>query len=120
MPYFQACVCETLRLRPPTPIILPRSVPADGITLDGHYVPPRTDIGANPWIIHRNEAIFGQNVDTFRPERWLEDPVHARQMTKYDLTWGFGSRRCVGKNVALLDGSKPVAQVRVRLCSALP
>jgi cytochrome P450 len=27
----------------------------------------------NAWVIHRNKAVFGQDADEFRPERWLID-----------------------------------------------
>jgi hypothetical protein len=26
----------------------------------------------NPYVVHRDEAIFGKHPDEFRPERWLE------------------------------------------------
>lgn len=31
----------------------------------------QTVIGTNPWVIHRDKEIFGEDVDAFRPERWL-------------------------------------------------
>ena len=112
MPFFMACVRETLRIRPPTPINLPRYVPQGGMVLDGIYVPETVEIGANPHIIHRNRDVFGEDVHIFRPERWLEDPERARVMDKCDLAWGYGSRKCVGKNIACMDSQKFVLQVR--------
>ncbi|KAL8707634.1 MAG: hypothetical protein Q9220_007372 [cf. Caloplaca sp. 1 TL-2023] len=47
MPYLQACIHEGLRLH------------------------PATVIGVNPWVIHRDTSIFGEDVDSFKPERWL-------------------------------------------------
>lgn len=111
MPYFEACVRETLRLQPPTPMILPRYVGEGGMILEGHQIPEGTEIGANPWVIHRDPDIFGDDVDEFRPERWLEDEERVKRMSKYDFTWGYGSRKCVGKYIALMDGKKFVLQV---------
>ncbi|KAL1877488.1 hypothetical protein Daus18300_002475 [Diaporthe australafricana] len=37
--YLSAVVDETLRIHHPTPIHLPRVVPAKGATIDGHYIP---------------------------------------------------------------------------------
>lgn len=111
MPYFEACVREALRLQPPTPLILPRYVGKGGMVIDGKEIPEGTEIGANPWVIHRDRGIFGDDVDDFRPERWLEDEERVKQMNKYDFTWGYGSRKCVGKYIAMMDGKKFVLQL---------
>ena len=29
-------------------------------------------IGTNPWFVHRNTEVFGDVVESFRPERWLK------------------------------------------------
>ena len=113
MPYFMACVRETLRIRPPTPINLPRYVPEGGMEIEGRWIPDTVEIGANPHLIHRNRDIFGQDADSFLPERWLDGPERTHLMDKYDFTWGYGSRRCVGKNIALMDGQKFVLQVGI-------
>lgn len=26
----------------------------------------------NPYVVHRNKKIFGQDANSFRPERWFE------------------------------------------------
>ena len=39
MPYFTACVKETLRMFPPTPIILPRYVRKGGLSLNNTWIP---------------------------------------------------------------------------------
>lgn len=111
MPYFMACIRETLRIAPPTPIILPRYVSSGGMFVNDIWVPPKTEIAANPYLIHRDERIFGENPDVFRPERWLEDSAQIKLMDKYDFAWGYGSRKCIGKSLALLDAQKFCVQV---------
>ena len=111
MPYFKACVREALRIDPPTPVILPRYESRGGMVVNGIWVPEGTELAANPHIIHRNEKVFGDNVEIFRPERWLEQPERVRLMDKYDFAWGYGSRRCIGKNIALLEAHKFCVQV---------
>ena len=111
MPYFNACVRETLRIRPPTPVNLPRYVAEGGMVIGGVWVPETVEVAANPHLIHRNRDIFGQDVDSFRPERWLENTEQRRLMEKYDFAWGYGSRRCAGKSIALMDSHKFVLQV---------
>lgn len=113
MPFFLACAKETLRLNPSTPIILPRRVSKGGMLLNGILVPENTEIGANPYIIHRDKAVFGDDADIFRPERWLEDVERACLMDKYTLAWGYGSRMCLGKNIAQVETHKLLVQVSV-------
>ncbi|KAJ9201541.1 hypothetical protein DTO164E3_3434 [Paecilomyces variotii] len=109
MPYFTACYKETMRYQPSTPMIIPRYVSKDGYTLNNRFIPPGTEIGANPYVIHRNPRVFGDDADKFRPERWL-DRDRAAFMDKYILTWGYGTRICLGKNIALLETYKLLIQ----------
>lgn len=30
-------------------------------------------VGINAWVAHRNRAVFGEDADMFRPERWIEE-----------------------------------------------
>ena len=50
---------------------LERVVPPDGVRLCGEYLPGGTIVGVNAAVIHRERDRFGQDADTFRPERWL-------------------------------------------------
>ena len=106
MRYLKACVNETLRLFPPTPIMLPRMVCKGGLTVADIYLPEGTEIGANPWLTNRNQDIFGEDANTFRPERWLEGEVNGKKMEKYNFTFGYGARACVGKNLAQFEAQK--------------
>lgn len=111
MPYFGACVNETLRLFPPTPIILPRVVCRGGLTLGNIFLPEGTEIGANPWLINRNQKMFGHDADTFRPERWLEVEERTKRMERCMFTFGYGGRACIGKNLAKFEAQKLCLQV---------
>ena len=46
----------------------------------------QTIVGANPWVIHRNTDVYGDNVEEFRPERWLEKDDKG-DMRSYLLTF---------------------------------
>ncbi|KAK7228251.1 hypothetical protein V2G26_000421 [Clonostachys chloroleuca] len=110
LPYFEACHRETLRYQPSTPMIIPRYVSDGGLELYGRHVPAGTEIGANPYVVHRNKEVFGEDADCFNPDRWLQDPDTAREMDKCILTWGYGPRVCLGKNIALLETYKLLIQ----------
>lgn len=72
LPFFTACVKEGMRLHPSVGLHLPRIVPAGGCQIAGQYFPAGSCVGVNPTVLHRNEAIFGEKPNEFRPERWLD------------------------------------------------
>ena len=111
MPYFMACLQETLRLSPSVSMILPRYAPTGGMFIGKTWVSQKTEIAANPYVLHRNTDIFGLDAETFRPERWLGDPEQVRLMHKYFFAFGYGSRRCLGKNIAMFISQKFLVQV---------
>ena len=96
---------------PSTPMIIPRYVSEGGMDLYGQHAPAGSEIGANPYVIQRDRKMFGEDADVFRPERWLEDEGRAAQMEKHILTWGYGTRVCLGKNIALMETYKLMVQV---------
>jgi cytochrome P450 len=80
LPYLSACVNEALRIHPPFCLPFERVVPAEGLVIGGHLFPGGTVIGMNPWVVNRDGPTFGEDANTWRPERWLEDPVRSRKM----------------------------------------
>lgn len=113
MPYFKACHLEVTRFYPSTPMIIPRYVSEGGMDLYGVHAPAGAEIGANPYVIQRDKKMFGEDADVFRPERWLEDEARAVHMEKHILTWGYGTRICLGKNIALMETYKLMSQVNI-------
>lgn len=124
-PYLEAVVREASRMHPPVASCLERYVPATGLRLpDGRMLPPGVAVGINPYVAARNRAVYGADADAFRPERWLRDaeagePADAFQrrlqaMLGADLTFGAGSRNCIGKNMALMEVYKVVATLAAR------
>ncbi|KAF5985494.1 putative alpha-galactosidase C precursor [Fusarium bulbicola] len=73
MPYLQAVIKEALRLHPATGLPLERVVPKDGATISGRFFPEGAVVGINTWVAHRDRSVFGQDADSFSPERWLQD-----------------------------------------------
>ncbi|KAG8627750.1 hypothetical protein KVT40_003623 [Elsinoe batatas] len=104
MPYLQAVMYEALRLHPAVGMSLPRIVPDGGCTVDGVFLPAGSVIGANPWVIHRNTEVYGDDVETFRPERWMKQDTG--DMMRFFFTFGSGARLCIGKNISWMEMSK--------------
>ncbi|KAL8889454.1 MAG: hypothetical protein Q9215_003289 [Flavoplaca cf. flavocitrina] len=72
LPYLDACIKEAFRLHPATGLLLERVVPPHGAEICSEYIPGGTIVGCNAWVIHRRPEVFGEDVDVYRPERWLE------------------------------------------------
>jgi cytochrome P450 len=60
------------------------------------------------WATHRNKAIFGEDAEVFRPERWLEATGETLQRMERTIEVLFGSGRygCLGKSVAFVELDK--------------
>ena len=97
--YLMAAIQESRRLRPVLSMALQRVVPANGLQLDGTWIPSGITVGCHPYALHRNPEICGPEPDLFKPERWF-DLERAKIMSKYSLAWGGGSRTCPGRHLA--------------------
>ncbi|KAH6692510.1 cytochrome P450 76C2 [Plectosphaerella plurivora] len=101
MQYMRASIREAQRLYPVLGMSLSRTVPDEGLQVHGHFFPSGTTVGCNPVALHRNVDIFGQDAESFNPDRWLEGD-EIRSMERYNLTWGGGNRICPGRHLAYL------------------
>ncbi|KAH7219724.1 cytochrome P450 [Fusarium oxysporum] len=107
MPYLQAVIKEALRLHPATGLPLERVVPKGGATISGHFFPEGTIVGINTWVAHRDRSIFGQDADSFSPERWLQDDdERVALMNRFWMPFGLGSRTCIGRHISMLEMCK--------------
>lgn len=129
LPYLDACVKEAFRLHPAAGLLLERIVPEQGIEIAGEFIKGGTIVGCSAWVIHRNKAIFGADVEEFRPERWLVDAnakgrekedeeARVKVMNGHLMQFGMGSRTCIGKNISLLEIYKLVPSLlrRFEVC----
>lgn len=118
-PYLDAVVREAMRCHPAVAMLLERYVPEGGLALpDGSLVPAGSIVGLNPYIVGRNTSVWGEDAEEFRPERWLrdekletEDAFQERllSMNKADLSFGGGSRICIGKHLGMVEVYKVIA-----------
>jgi cytochrome P450 len=114
----EAVIRESMRMHPSVAMPLERYVPETGATLpDGSFVPPSTIVGMTPYVVSRNRDIWGADADEFRPERWLQAEGESgaayqerlQSLNANDLTFGGGSRICLGRHLALVELYKIVA-----------
>ncbi|KAF9507969.1 hypothetical protein BS47DRAFT_264641 [Hydnum rufescens UP504] len=105
--YLQACIKEAVRLFTPIGMELPRIVPEGGMMIGRYFLPAGTHVGANPFVFHRTEQAYGPDAELFRPERWLHISEEVRAtMERNFLSFGSGTRICLGKNIPFMEMSK--------------
>ncbi|KAJ9605739.1 hypothetical protein H2200_009588 [Cladophialophora chaetospira] len=111
LPYLVAVCKEAMRLLLSIVYQLLRYA-TDGLTVDGKHIPAGTPVGVSPIAQNRDQEVFGADADDFRPERWLEDEQKTRFMDSVNMTFGGnGPRMCVGRNIALVEIHKFIAQL---------
>ena len=121
LPYLDAVIQESLRMHPAPGLIMERVVPRQGIDILGEHIRGGTIVGCNAWVIHRRPEIFGQDCDSFRPERWIEaSPEQLKLMKASMFQFGAGSRTCIGKNISLLEMYKMVPSFLLRFDVSAP
>lgn len=99
LPYLQCVVKESLRLHPPTPLMLPHR--ANTAVKIGRYdVPKGSIVHVNVWAVARDPAVW-KNPLEFRPERFMEEDVDAKGHDFRLLPFGAGRRVCPGAQLGI-------------------
>ncbi len=94
--YLDAVIKETLRVRPPVPVVVRRLLKP--MRLGGHDLPAGTVVAPCIHLIHRNEKYYPQ-AKSFIPERFV-----GRQPGTYTwIPFGGGTRRCLAASYAELE-----------------
>ncbi|KAJ5929145.1 hypothetical protein N7454_006993 [Penicillium verhagenii] len=109
LPFFQACLKESYRIHPGVAHNLPRVVPKGGMTIAGRYFPEGVILSVNPWVIHRNTGIFGEDSEIYNPDRWLQGD--AKKMDSFLIHWGTGYSQCPGRNLAQFELNKVLSTI---------
>lgn len=95
LPYLEACIYETLRCIPTASTSFPRISDRKGITIKGYYIPPSTEIVTNKCAAHIHKESWEDPFD-FKPSRFVDNNESKRNM----LSFAYGTRFCIGKNLA--------------------
>lgn len=99
LPYTQAVINEALRLYPSVPKNLKLVSQTDTLP-DGTVLPAGCWVGHVPYLMGRSEAIWGEDADEFRPERWIGRDFPS--LYTYPV-FHAGPRECLGRRMAWLE-----------------
>lgn len=101
---------ETLRLYPPAWMIM-RELPEE-TEVGGYRLPKGALLFVSPWATHRNPEAWPSPL-TFDPERF--SPENRRNIHRFAFVpFGGGVRKCVGTNLALMEGPMLLAALAQR------
>lgn len=101
--YLNAVITEALRAHGATGFVLEREVPKGGETIAGQFIPAGTIVGINSWVMHANKQVYGEDAESFRPERWFESEERVREMKRCNMAFGAGPRVCIGRSISMME-----------------
>jgi len=107
LPYTQAVVSESIRLRPPAWAI-GRTAVADH-RANGYPIPAGSIVVVSPWLLHHDPRWWSEP-EAFRPERWLEPGEPQRPRSAF-IPFGGGPRMCIGEPFARLEAAMLLATI---------
>lgn len=93
-----ACVHEVLRLHPAQPFLF-RATTCDAM-VNGHFVRKGAELVADVYHVLRRPELWGEQADTFRPERFQDKPERYRHPF---LVYSSGPNNCTGQMFSRLS-----------------
>jgi cytochrome P450 len=109
LPEIKRVLEETLRLYPAAPLVSPRT-PVRDEHLGGYDLPKGSLLLTSIFNIQRHPE-FWSDPEIFNPNRWLE-PGEQHRLAY--MPFGAGPRKCIGNNLALMEGQLILASVLQR------
>jgi cytochrome P450 len=105
--YLKLVVKETLRLHPPSPLLVPREC-TELTIIDGYEIPKKTMVLINAWAIGRDPQCWN-DAESFIPERFEGNLIDFKGSNFEYIPFGAGRRMCPGMTFGLASVMFPVA-----------
>lgn len=77
----------------------------------GKWIPGGVEVGVYASVVHHRKEMFGEDVDLFRPERWLGDEEKVRRMRNTLFSFSSGKYSCLGKYLSRLELLKVIPEL---------
>jgi cytochrome P450 len=99
--YLKLVVKETLRLHPPSPLLLPREC-GQACEIDGYHIPAKSKVMVNAWAIGRDPKYWSEP-ERFYPERFVDSSIDYKGTNFEYIPFGAGRRICPGSTFGLIS-----------------
>lgn len=107
-------------MRPPVTLGIYKVLPpgtdgTDETDVCGVPLPSGTAVGINAIAMMRRRDIFGEDVQVFRPEHFLEcdEKTKMDRIRTVELAFGYDRWMCAGKTLALIELNKIFFEVSI-------
>ncbi|XP_050396834.1 cytochrome P450 3A12 [Patella vulgata] len=105
--YLDMVIKETLRKYPLASVIIARKC-TNTCVVKGITIPKGMVVQADVWSLHKDKAIWGDDVETFDPERFSDENSKSRHPYAW-IPFGAGPRMCAGLRFAVLEAKMATA-----------
>ncbi|AES94842.1 putative premnaspirodiene oxygenase [Medicago truncatula] len=105
--YLKLVIKETLRLHPPSPLLVPR-LSTELTKIDGYDIPKNTTVFINAWAIGRDPK-YWNDAERFIPERFDDSLIDFKGNNFEYIPFGAGRRMCPGMTFGLASVIFPLA-----------
>jgi cytochrome P450 len=116
LPLLDAVFQEAMRLYPPAPVLMRRTVAP--VTLGGMALGAGATITIPVYIVHRHKRLWRDPLK-FDPSRFVAEEKATRHRCAY-MPFGAGPRTCIGGTFAMVEGKTMLATLLGRASFALP
>ena len=100
---------EVLRLYPPVISLCQHTYKETRI--GNIHLPAGVDLALPMLLIHHDPELWGDDVEEFRPERFLGGVSRASKDKLALFPFGWGPRTCIGQNFAMLEAKMALAMI---------
>ncbi|KAL1307335.1 desmethyl-deoxy-podophyllotoxin synthase [Arachis hypogaea] len=107
--FLKAVIKESMRLHPPTPVLLPKEC-LKCCEINGYTIPVGTQVFVNVWAIGRDPKYWSE-AERFYPERFLDSEIDYKGSHFEFIPFGAGKRMCPGISFAEPNIELPLAQL---------
>lgn len=105
--YFKLVIKETMRLHPPSPLLVPREC-TELTIIDGYEIPKNTKVMINAWAVARDPQ-YWTDAEMFIPERFDGSLIDFKGNNFEYIPFGAGRRMCPGMSFGIASVMLPLA-----------